>query len=222
MWNRCIFFHMIKEHIQQDRTQVHGKQPKKAALSASIHRSLKLKHIYCNTSQTHKRQNLAFLTRALREYVPNCVGLFIRPQSPPSSSSWRTPGRWCFHHPEKNTCSLSPIINIFEDSPSCKRMLTWMKPLPTMESLQMLQKKHSLCQASVSKATNFVLPKPPLPIRKESKRFGCFGLIQVFNIICFIFIVIKTLTCKLQTDILLYQQFIFKLKMSNLFSNIKN
>ena len=36
-----------------------------------------------------------------------------------------------------------------------------------MESLQMLQKKHSLCQASVSKATNFVLPNPPLP-RKES------------------------------------------------------
>lgn len=40
---------------------------------------------------------------------------------------------------------------------------TWMNPLPTMDSLQLLQKKHSLCQAKVSKATNLVDPRPPLP-----------------------------------------------------------
>merc|ERR1719264_1476287 len=28
----------------------------------------------------------------------------------------------------------------------------------------MAQKKHSLCHASFSKATNLVLPKPPLPV----------------------------------------------------------
>ena len=38
-----------------------------------------------------------------------------------------------------------------------------MNPLPTMESLQRWQKKHSLCQANVSNATNLVLPRPPLP-----------------------------------------------------------
>ena len=43
------------------------------------------------------------------------------------------------------------------------KTVTWMNPLPTIESLQMLQKKHSLCQAKVSKATNLVLPRPPLP-----------------------------------------------------------
>merc|ERR550525_720294 len=43
-------------------------------------------------------------------------------------------------------------------SPSCRN------PLPTMDTLQMLQKKHSLCQARVSKATNLVLPRPPLPV----------------------------------------------------------
>ena len=41
--------------------------------------------------------------------------------------------------------------------------VTWMNPFPTMETLHWLQKKHSLCQARVSKATNFVLPRPPLP-----------------------------------------------------------
>ena len=40
---------------------------------------------------------------------------------------------------------------------------TWINPFPTMETLHWLQKKHSLCQARVSKATNFVLPRPPLP-----------------------------------------------------------
>ena len=33
-----------------------------------------------------------------------------------------------------------------------------------MDTLQVAQKKHSLCQARVSKATNRVLPSPPLPI----------------------------------------------------------
>ena len=60
--------------------------------------------------------------------------------------------------------------NSLGDPNSWNWMLTWMKPLPTMESLQMLQKKHSLCQASVSNATNLVLPNPPLP-RKESTKW---------------------------------------------------
>ena len=42
-------------------------------------------------------------------------------------------------------------------------MFTWMNPFPTMLSEQMLQKKHSLCQARDSKATNLVLPSPPFP-----------------------------------------------------------
>ena len=33
-----------------------------------------------------------------------------------------------------------------------------------MDTLQVAQKKHSLCQARVSKATKRVLPSPPLPI----------------------------------------------------------
>jgi len=33
-----------------------------------------------------------------------------------------------------------------------------------METLQVAQKKHSLCQAWVSKATNRVLPSPPFPV----------------------------------------------------------
>ena len=41
---------------------------------------------------------------------------------------------------------------------------SWIKPFPTIDTLQVAQKKHSLCQASVSKATNRVLPSPPLPI----------------------------------------------------------
>ena len=41
--------------------------------------------------------------------------------------------------------------------------LTWMNPLPTMEPLQMLQMKHSLCHARLSNATNLVLPSPSLP-----------------------------------------------------------
>ena len=41
---------------------------------------------------------------------------------------------------------------------------SWINPFPTIETLQVAQKKHSLCQASVSKATNRVLPSPPLPI----------------------------------------------------------
>jgi len=40
-----------------------------------------------------------------------------------------------------------------------------MKPFPTIESLQIAQKKHSLCHAKVSKATNFVLPSPPFPLK---------------------------------------------------------
>ena len=47
--------------------------------------------------------------------------------------------------------------------------LTWINPFPTIEILHWLQKKHSLCQASVSKATNFVLPSPPLPKKKKWK-----------------------------------------------------
>ena len=47
-----------------------------------------------------------------------------------------------------------------------EKTITWMNPFPTMESLQMAQKKHSLCQANVSKATNLVLPRPPLPKRR--------------------------------------------------------
>ena len=43
------------------------------------------------------------------------------------------------------------------------KSFTWINPFPTMETLHWLQKKHSLCQARVSKATNFVLPRPPLP-----------------------------------------------------------
>ena len=130
------------------------------------------------------------------------------PQSPRSSSSWRTQGRWCSHRPgccctliqgilylNKNpksrwgpyrllhfvfshsscviliiiiTASLAdPDPDIFSLQMSIGSsfllFLTCMNPLPTIESLQMWQKKHSLCQASVSKATNLVLPSPPLP-----------------------------------------------------------
>ena len=55
------------------------------------------------------------------------------------------------------------VVRIYAFAHFSFSKLTWMKPLPTMESLQRWQKKHSLCQANVSKATNLVLPSPPLP-----------------------------------------------------------
>ena len=44
----------------------------------------------------------------------NCfkwIFLLIPPQSPPSSSSWRTRGRWCFRHPVKESIS-STLCNV--------------------------------------------------------------------------------------------------------------
>jgi hypothetical protein len=51
---------------------------------------------------------------------------------------------------------------------------SWMKPFPTMDSLQRAQKKQSLCQASFSKATNLVLPSPPRPGEILKINFGIF------------------------------------------------
>jgi hypothetical protein len=58
------------------------------------------------------------------------------------------------------------IYNIFVNP----EVLTWINPFPTMESLHMAQKKQSLCQAKVSKATNLVLPRPPLPKQNDQQK----------------------------------------------------
>ena len=145
----------------------------------------------------------------------------IAPRSPRSSSSWRTPGRWCSHRPgccctliqgilylNKNpksrwgpyrllhfvfshsSCVILIIIitaSLADPDPdifslqmsigsSFLSFLTCMNPLPTIESLQRWQKKHSLCQASVSKATNLVLPSPPLP------EFNCYPSVKVLEV----------------------------------------
>ena len=83
------------------------------------------------------------------------------PQSPQSSSSWRTRGRWCCRRP--GCCCASRLGAFFSSSWFWIINPTCMNPLPTIESLQRWQKKHSLCQAKVSNATNLVLPRPPLP-----------------------------------------------------------
>lgn len=63
-----------------------------------------------------------------------------------------------------SSASISSNIFFLAHSGQMMSASSWMNPLPTMEFLQMAQKKHSLCQAIVSKATNRVLPSPPLPV----------------------------------------------------------
>ena len=153
-----------KEHIQHDHTHVHDKQPNKSSI-ISIHTSLPEAETYIVTHLKHTNDKFwlfnmspirirSFGFNLLHHLLPcalraNDVFAILKRKFAPVS-----------HNRDLN--------NILVDSNSWKWMLTWMKPLPTIESLQMLQKKPSLCQASVSKATNFVLPSPPLP-RKESK-----------------------------------------------------
>ena len=68
---------------------------------------------------------------------------------------WHTLDKWYPDHPR---------VTVYHDNAfPMYQTFTWMNPLPTMEPLQMLQMKHSLCQARLSNATNLVLPSPPLP-----------------------------------------------------------
>ena len=74
------------------------------------------------------------------------------------------------HYGLQFSASISAIIFFLAHSGQTISFPSWMKPLPTMETLQVAQKKHSLCQAWVSKATNRVLPSPPFPNKIEKKK----------------------------------------------------